>query len=153
MNLAKYLPEGSIITQAQPDDWRDSIRLAGDALVAQGVATEQYTEEMISAVEQLGPYIVIAPGFALAHARPSESVLKTGISWVSLANPIEFGSKDNDPVRLIVGLAARDHEAHIDIMSALAGILDNDDTLDAAISADTPDKVREVLSMAAKCDS
>jgi len=148
MSLAEYLPEGSIITGAQAADWREALRLAGDALVAQGVATDVYTDEMIKSVEDLGPYIVIAPGFALAHSRPSPAVLKTGISWVSLAEPVKFGNKDNDPVRLVVGLAAEDPNAHIEIMSALADVLADDDVLDDAIDADTPEKVREVLRAA-----
>ena len=149
VNLADYLPEGSIITRASAGDWQAAVTLAGDALVAQGITTAAYTQEMVKAIEDLGPYVVIAPGFALAHARPSPAVLKTGISWVSLADPVNFGSKDNDPVRLVVGLAAQDHTSHIEIMSALAGILDDDDVLDAAILAASPQEVRKVLSTAA----
>lgn len=149
MNLATHLPEGAIVTNAQAADWREAVRLAGAALVAQGATTDVYTDEMIKAIEDLGPYVVIAPGFALAHSRPSPAVLKTGISWVALAEPVEFGSKGNDPVRLVMGLAAKDHDSHIDIMSALAGVLDDDDTLDAAILADSPEQVRDVLAKAA----
>jgi len=123
--------------------------MAGAPLVAQGATTTAYTDEMVKAIEDLGPYVVIAPGFALAHSRPSPAVLKTGISWVSLAEPVAFGSRENDPVRLVVGLAAKDHDSHIDIMSALAGILDDDDALDAAILAETPEQVRDILTKAA----
>ena len=146
MNLADHLPDGSILTRAQASDWRDAIRLAGDALVATGVTDDEYTAAMIAAVEDLGPYIVIAPGFALAHARPSAAVHRTGISWVALAEPVEFGAGANDPVRLVVGLAALDHTSHVEIMSALAGVLDDDRSLDAAIAAETPDRVRELLA-------
>ena len=146
MNLADHLPDGSILTRAKASDWREAIRLAGGALVATGVTDDEYTDAMIQAVEDLGPYIVIAPGFALAHARPSSAVRRTGISWVALAEPVEFGAGSNDPVRLVVGLAALDHNSHVEIMSALAGVLDDEDTLDAAIAAETPDRVRELLA-------
>ena len=33
-------------------------------------------EKMIQSVKELGPYIVIMPGFALAHAAPCEDVGK-----------------------------------------------------------------------------
>jgi len=148
-NLANHLPAGAIVTKAHASDWRDAVRLAGAPLVSQGATSDVYTDEMIKAIEDLGPYVVIAPGFALVHSRPSPAVLKTGISWVSLAEPVKFGSKENDPVRLVVGLAAKDHDAHIEIMSALAGLLDDDDTLDAAILADTPEQVRDILTKAA----
>lgn len=145
MNLAEHLPEGSIATRAVAADWRSAVRLAGDGLVASGATDAAYTDEMIRAIEDLGPYIVIAPGFALAHSRPSPSVRRTGISWAGLASPVEFGSEANDPVRLIIGLAATDHDAHIEIMSALAGVLADEDVLAAAIAAETPEQVRAVL--------
>jgi len=149
MSLGDFLPDGSIITQASARGWRQAVSFAGQALVAQGVATDAYTGEMIKTVEDLGPYIVIAPGFALAHARPSPSVLKNGLSWVTLAEPVEFGNKANDPVKLVVGLAALDHESHLDMMAALASVLSDPVNLAAAVSATNPAKVREVLECVA----
>ena len=70
-STASQLPDEAIVLGARADDWRGAVRLAGDALVASGVTTDEYTQEMIETVETLGPYIVIAPGFALAHSRPS----------------------------------------------------------------------------------
>lgn len=146
MNLSDFLPDGSIVTQAKARDWREAVQIAGEALVAQGATTNAYTADMIKTVEDLGPYIVIAPGFALAHARPSSSVLKNGISWVSLAQPVDFGNKANDPVRLVVALAAQDHDSHIEMMSALADVLADQSQLEAAIKADSAKKAREILA-------
>jgi len=149
MSLSDFLPDGAIVTQAQAHDWREAVKIAGEALVVQGVITSAYTNEMIKTIEDLGPYIVVAPGFALAHARPSSSVLKTGISWVSLAQPVPFGNKANDPVRLVVGLAAVDHESHLDLMSALADVLADESVFENAIDACTPTAVREILASVA----
>jgi len=146
VNLSDFLPDGSIVTQAQADTWQEAVQIAGEALVAQGATTNAYTTDMIKTVEDLGPYIVIAPGFALAHARPSSSVLKNGISWVSLARPVKFGNKANDPVRLVIGLAAQNHDSHIEIMSALADVLADQSRLEAAMQADSPKKVSEILA-------
>jgi PTS system ascorbate-specific IIA component len=146
MSLADHLPEGSIITGAHASDWRDAVRIAGDALVATGVTEAAYTDAMLAAIEELGPYVVLAPGFALPHARPSEAVHRAGISWVSLAEPVEFGSADNDPVRLVVALAAPDAKAHVGIMAQLAGVLTEDEVLAALMAAQTPDEVRELLA-------
>lgn len=146
MDLAEHLPEDAIATHVAAGDWRAAIRAAGDRLVATGVATDAYTDEMLAAVDEHGPYIVIAPGFALAHSRPSPAVLRTGISWVTLAEPVAFGSKANDPVRLVVGLAATDHDGHLEVMAALAGILADDDAFQALLAADSPAAVRARLS-------
>ncbi|MFF2029877.1 PTS sugar transporter subunit IIA [Arthrobacter sp. NPDC058192] len=149
LNLAQEL--SSITTRAAAADWRAAIRLAGDGLVAGGVTTDDYTDEMIAAVEEHGPYIVIAPGIALAHARPAESVLKGGLSWVSLEAPVEFGHSSNDPVSLVIGLAALDHTAHIEVLKAVAGVLSDKEARAELEAAATPDEVRAILSnLAAK---
>jgi PTS system ascorbate-specific IIA component len=143
LNLAEAL--SSIETQAEAADWRAAIRLAGDGLVAGGATTDVYTDEMIAAVEKHGPYIVIAPGIALAHSRPSPAVLTGGLSWVSLASPVEFGNAANDPVTLVIGLAAVDHNAHLEVMSALAGVLSDSSAMERLNAATSPDDVRAVL--------
>ncbi len=139
------LSSSAIHLDAHATDWRDAIRLAGDALVAGGVTKDDYTQEMIDTVEKLGPYIVVAPGFALAHSRTSPAVLKTGLSWVSLDTPVEFGNKSNDPVDLVVGLAALDHDAHIGIMSKLAGVLADPEMLAKLRSSTDPEEIRSAL--------
>ncbi|PXA68287.1 PTS sugar transporter subunit IIA [Cryobacterium arcticum] len=143
LNLAEAL--SSIETRAEAADWRAAIRLAGAGLVAGGATTDAYTDEMIDAVEKHGPYIVIAPGVALAHSRPSPAVLTGGLSWVSLATPVEFGNKANDPVTLVIGLAAKDHDAHLQVMRALAGVLSDGPAMKRLAVADTADEVRAVL--------
>lgn len=152
MTLVERLPETAIRTRALAADWREAIALAGNGLVAQGLTTEEYTAEMVSAVETYGPYIVIAPGFALAHSRPSPAVLGTGFSWVGLSEPVDFGSESNDPVRLVVGLAALDHDAHLAAMSSLAAVLADDAVLDELISAPTPAEVRAILTRVDRAD-
>ncbi len=146
IDLADELDETAIRTKAYAADWREAIRLAGDALAASGATTDAYTDEMIAAIDEHGPYIVIAPGIALAHSRPSPAVLRTGISWVTLAEPVEFGHSVNDPVSLLVGLAALDHDGHLEVMAALAGVLADEDALASLLAAETPAEVRERLS-------
>jgi ascorbate PTS system EIIA or EIIAB component len=139
------LPDSGIIIGAPASDWRDAIRWAGRALVASGVATDSYTDEMIATVESLGPYIVIAPGIALAHSRPSPSVLRSGLCLVRLANSVEFGNADNDPVTLVVGLAATDANGHIESLATLADFLADDARREALMAAHDVATVRRLV--------
>lgn len=145
MNLSDFFPDSAVTTRAEVPDWRAAIDLAGAGLVAQGVTTEAYTAEMLAALDELGPYIVIAPGFALAHSRPSPAVLRTGMSFVSLRTAVEFGAAANDPVDLIIGLAATDQDSHLQVMSALARVLSDSKIMAQLRSADSPAAVREIL--------
>lgn len=146
MDIVSLLPEAAISIRASATDWREAVRQAGIALVASGATTGAYTDEMIGAVEQLGPYIVIAPGIALAHSRPSPSVLHAGLSIVTLARPVAFGHRTNDPVRLVVGLAAPDADGHVEALATLADFLSDDDRRAALLAADDAATVRSLIA-------
>ncbi|MFD9287591.1 PTS sugar transporter subunit IIA [Streptomyces sp. ADI93-02] len=143
--FTELLASDAVRLDADAENWRAAIRLAGQILVDNGISTSDYTEAMIQNVEDNGPYIVIAPGFALAHARPSAAVLRTGMSWVRLAQPVPFGHESNDPVRLVVALAASDSEAHTAALSALARVLADPDSNRALEQASSPEDVLAVL--------
>ena len=144
--LHELLAHDAVELDVAADDWEGAVRHAGGLLERSGVADGPYTQAMVDSVVDKGPYIVVAPGFAFAHARPSEAVHRTGMSWVRLTRPVEFGHAKNDPVSLVVALAAKDSSAHLDAMAQLAKVLGNAEqraALDAAASAD---EVRAVLS-------
>ncbi|MFK4069774.1 PTS sugar transporter subunit IIA [Streptomyces sp. NPDC029674] len=143
--LSEILPLEAVLLDAPAADWRAAVRHAGGLMAATGAATDRYTAEMIENVEENGPYIVIAPGLAFAHARPSPAVLRTGMSWVRLADPVEFGHEANDPVELVVGLAARDAAEHTAAMGALARLLADPETARALREAPTPRAVHAIL--------
>ena len=144
--LEQALGQGSIKLQQSCVSWRESFELAGLGLVESSRTTSAYTNEMIQAFEELGPYMVIAPGIALAHGRPSEAVLATGLSLVTLSTPVVFGSTANDPVSLVIGLAAVDHDSHIDLMAALSELLMSEDTVNLLLQARNESEVRSYLS-------
>ena len=143
--MDQALGQGSIKLQQSCVSWRETFELAGLGLVESSRTTSAYTNEMIQAFEELGPYMVIAPGIALAHGRPSESVLETGLSLVTLSTPVAFGSTSNDPVSLVIGLAAVDHDSHIDLMAALSELLMSEDTVNFLLKATNESQVRSYL--------
>jgi len=145
-SVLSALGEGSIKLQQSCTSWRESFELAGAGLVESGRTLPSYTQEMIQAFEELGPYMVIAPGIALAHARPSAAVLETGLSIVTLSTPIEFGSQSNDPVSLVIGLAAIDHDSHIDLMAALSELLMSEEQVTLFLNATKEAVLRSYLS-------
>lgn len=144
-SLVELIDDGAILLDAEAADWSAAVRLAGGLLEDTGAATAGYTQAMIDNVVEHGPYIVIAPGLALPHARPSEDVRRTGISWVRLAGPVVFGSESHDPVNLVVALAARDSSEHLGAMAELAEILGDEDKRAALDAAETPTEILEIL--------
>lgn len=144
--LQDLLSTDAIALDVAVDDWREAVTAAGGLLVETGVATADYTAEMIASVDEKGPYIVIAPGFAFAHARPSPAVHRTGMSWVRLVKPVPFGHQTNDPVDLVVALAATDATAHTSAMAQLARVLGDPTKRELLDTVLTPDEVMAVLT-------
>lgn len=144
-SLPDLIEPESILLDATADDWTAAVRIAGRLLEQAGVATAEYTQAMIDNVVDNGPYIVIAPGFAFAHARPSPAVKHTGMSWVRLATPVEFGHAEHDPVHLVVALAAADSDAHLSAMAELAGVIGDDETSAALERASSPEQLHAIL--------
>ena len=147
--LAGLLSEDCVALDVDAATWQEAILAAGGLLERAGIAGPAYTGSMIDNVDTNGPYIVVAPGFAFAHARPSAAVHRTGMSWIRLANPVAFGHKTNDPVNLVVALAAADDGAHATSMAELAKIIGNADKRAALNAAATPAEVLTILGMGA----
>lgn len=142
--MNRYLQASRIRLQQQVSTWQEAVQLAGNLLAADECATDAYVEAMVSMVESLGPYIVVAPGIALAHARPEDGALKEGISLVVLQTPVCFGNPDNDPVSIVLGIAATDSDKHLQLMSAIAESFQEKGFAESLITAESTDKVLEV---------
>lgn len=127
-------------------DYRQAIEVAGSLLVDAGLATAEYSGAMIRVVEELGPYIVIVEGVALAHAAPGSGVLRNGLSVVKLAGPVDFGG--GKLVRLVFALAATDHDAHIENLGALAMLLGDEKTLRTLLDSESSIEIHTLLTTA-----
>lgn len=126
-------------------DWREATREAGAGLVASGVATDKYTDAMIAAIDEYGPYMVIAPGLAVVHARPSEAVLYTGMALALIREPVEFGSKHNDPVHAVFALAALDHDRHLELLAEFMAVAGQVGFVKSLLSCVTEEQIRSLL--------
>ena len=66
------------------------IEYCGNILVENKKAKAGYVKEMIDSYQRFGPYMVMAPGLALPHARPGGNVKEPCISFVKLKEPVCF---------------------------------------------------------------
>jgi PTS system ascorbate-specific IIA component len=143
--LRDALAEGSIALNASLADREAAVRRSGELLVASGQVDPDYTTAMLAALEEFGPYIVLAPGVALAHARPTPAVHGVAFSVLTLDPPVAFGHPDNDPVRLVVGMAAPDDESHIEALRQLAELLGDETRRDRLMAASTAQDVLALI--------
>lgn len=113
MKLSDSLKQNhSMALQAVAENWQQAIHIGTDLLQRAGVVTADYYPAILQGVARHGPYFILAPGLAMPHARPEQGVIRTGFALVTLQNPVYFGDPDNDPVDILVTLAASDARSH-----------------------------------------
>ena len=81
---------------------------------------------MVNMIKTLGPYIVVMPGVAFAHARPNQNVYQNSIAIITTKEGINFGNPDNDPVRILFAIAAVSDSDHLKLFKLLASYLQQD---------------------------
>lgn len=136
--LEDVLTAQSIRLNVDADNWEEAVRVGGDLLEVNGYIEHKYVQAMVDTVKNIGPYIVIAPGIAMPHARPESGVKKIGLSLITLKKPVNFGNKENDPVHIVVCLCAIDHSSHIKALSELVTFLGNQKFIDTVLKAKDP---------------
>jgi PTS system ascorbate-specific IIA component len=140
------LPDSAITVGAHASDWREAVELAGAALARSGATEDTYGARMIQVIDEFGAYIVIAPGLALAHARPGPDVLHDGLSVVTLDQPVVFGHPHNDPVSVVIGLAVATPDAHVTSVAQLANIFNDPGAIPGLAAASDVTEVQNIMA-------
>lgn len=121
------------------------IQKAGEILVEADAVEPRYIHAMKQAIDELGPYCVIAPGIALLHARPEDGVKRACLSLLTLKSAVPFGHSANDPVDLVFTLGAQDKKGHIEALAELAQFLSKEDILQRLRTCETSQNLQEEI--------
>ncbi|MDK2807081.1 MAG: mannitol operon transcriptional activator [Thermoanaerobacterium sp.] len=139
--LKDLLTEKTIKLNVEVKDWEEAVRIGGELLEKDGAIEHRYIDAMINSVKEIGPYIVIAPGIAMPHARPEAGAKKIGMSLITLKNPVNFGNKENDPVKIVVCLCAVDHSSHLKALSELVELLGDERFISTLLNSSSQDEI------------
>ncbi|MGF1777560.1 PTS sugar transporter subunit IIA [Vibrio nomapromontoriensis] len=148
MNLKEsLLQNNAILLNAKATDWQAAIKLGTDALVNAGIAETRYYDAIITAIKDEGPYICIHDAFALPHCRPEDGVIKTGFALTVLETPVTFDGVD-DPVDVLITLAGKDSEEHIEGTMQVANLIEFDEDFSKLRACKTPNDVAQLIDAA-----
>lgn len=137
--------EKCIALRLDAADAQEGIVKAGQVLLHEGYIRQEYIDAMLENFKKNGPYFAIAPGFAMPHARPEDGVIRSGISLITLANPVSFGNS-NDPVQLIMALATSSNNQHLEFMTEIAGLLGREQVVERLYQCVTADEVISIIN-------
>lgn len=128
--IENILNEENVDINVDVKSWQEAIEKVGNLLLVNNKIEGRYIESMIDTVNNMGPYIVMAKGIAMPHARPEHGAKETSLSIITLNNPVEFGNKDFDPVTMVIGLSSVDSKSHLELLSDLSNIMNDEELIE-----------------------
>lgn len=143
--LKDLLTDKTIKTNVEAKSWEDAVRIGGELLVQNDCVEPRYVEAMVRNVKEIGPYVVIAPGVAMPHARPEEGVKQVCMSLITLKDPVPFGNKLNDPVKMVICFGTIDNSTHLKALSQLANLFMDCESMDNLLNAKSVDRILEII--------
>ena len=142
--LASAFGPSSIAVTSERLTWQSALSRAVGLLELDGRVQAGYLADVLGANERLGPYFVIAPQIAIAHAAPSENVIETGFALLKLESPVASGSA-NDPVRLLFAFSAKDAQSHLELLGQFARVMSEPGKVNLLLNDSNPAALREHL--------
>ena len=141
MPLLAMLPSEAVRLNVSCESWQEAVRQSAQYLLRNGCIEERYISSMIENVEKNGPYILVAPGFALPHEALNAGAKKVGMSLIRLAEPVVFGKPEFDPVEWVCCLSAINKETHLKAMFHLVNLFHNQKFRDEIRDAESGEEV------------
>lgn len=127
-------------------DWRHAVALACEPLLTNGSIEPGYVEAIYRSHEAIGPYYVVGPGIAMPHARPEDGANRLAMSLTVIEQGVNFDSDGNDPVKLLIVLAATDSHSHIEAIAQLAALFDCEEDTASLMAAKEINTIQSVIS-------
>lgn len=145
-NISDYLKGGFIQLDIDAIDWKDSIFKASKKLLDANLINRNYINAMIENILENGPYIVVAKGFAIPHAKITDGVRKTGFNLIRLKNPVYFGTNSSfDPIRYVCVLAACDQVSHLNAFFEIINLFQDKNFVDKLDKIDDVDNILKLI--------
>lgn len=145
MPLLDMLPSEAVRLNVSCESWQEAVRQSAQYLLRNGCIEERYISSMIENVEKNGPYILVAPGFALPHEALNAGAKKVGMSLIRLAEPVVFGKPEFDPVEWVCCLSAINKENHLKAMFHLVNLFHNQKFRDEIRDAGSGEEVYNAI--------
>ncbi|CAG1007731.1 PTS system, ascorbate-specific IIA component [Anaerolineales bacterium] len=136
------LSKDRITLRSSAADKVDAIRKAGELLVKSGCVSPEYVDGMLTREQSMSTSL--GNGVAIPHGMDENRahVLKTGISVLQLTEGVDWD--EGEMVSLVIGIASSSDE-HVGVLSNLAEVVENEESLAELLQTDNPDVIMNYL--------
>lgn len=123
--------------------WDDAIKFTSQCLINQGCINNGYVDKMIKLVDEYGPYIVISPRIAIAHAQMEDSVKELGLALTIFPKGLVLGKNS---VQFLFVLATPNQMDHLHILQNIISLSESSNTMDDVLKSSTDKDVLDIIS-------
>ena len=122
IDLVDLLRPQTIMLEHTVSEWREMVTVASQPLIAAGKIASKYCDAMIKIIEDYGPYMMLAPGVIVLHARPTDGVHSLCVSMLVLEEGVAFNDQTG-LVDIAFVLGAVDDHSHLNALFQLNDLL------------------------------
>ena len=143
--ILDLLTKENIAVNVKAADWKEVVDETGKLLLEADKIEKRYIKAMKQSIIDNGPYVVIGKGIALLHARPEDGVKENCLSLITLAEPVEFGNKNNDPVQIAFAFGTIDNDKHVKTISELSVVLMEESAVDKIAAMGSAEEILKYI--------
>ena len=140
--LKELLTRNHVVISNEVMDWRGAIAKSVEPLEIDGIVPVEYKDVIIKSLDELGPYIFIAPEIAMPHAQFFENT-EVGIALLKLNNEVTYDPERS--ARLFFSFSGKDGTSHMELIQSLAIFLSEEKNVNAIISMDNEDDIYDYI--------
>ncbi|MCW8349036.1 PTS sugar transporter subunit IIA [Vibrio sp. ZSDZ65] len=145
MSIMKLIGDNIVISTETNLSVDAALDITCSKLLEHGKVEATYLDAIKQKHQEIGAYYVLAPKIAMPHARPEDGVNEAALQITVFKHGVDLESEDNGDVYFSVTLAAMDSDSHIQTIMALSELFQNDEDVEAIISAQTTEHIAEIL--------
>lgn len=127
------IPYSHIQVNCQAKDWKQAIEITAQPLVDYHEIEKEYIDYMIENVYTFGPYLIIAPHFALVHGSPGLYIHENALSIATFQNEI-YLYQAKESVRIMMCVACLSQMSYIRTLGAIANVLMEENMIDKILA-------------------
>lgn len=126
-------------------DYKQAIELGVKLLEKNKKATIELKDAILESIEKNGPYFIVSPKLALAHAAPGDYCLEPSMSLIVFDKPISFSNDKKHDVQVLVTLSAPDATKHMDLIVWFAKIFGNQEIVEKLCNVKSINEIKTIL--------
>ena len=141
--MLKELLKGNITLLDTIENWQEAIKIAAKPLLEKNKIQVSYIDAMIGNIKKFGEYIIIAPNVAMPHSRPEDGVNENCLAMLKLNNGVKFDNGER--VQLFFVLGAKDNNSHINTLTELMEVVDDEEKIEKLSRVSTIDEIINLI--------